>query len=214
MIFMKIIEVKQLAIPDIKVIKYQRFMDDRGYFTETFRYSDIQQNPQAFFLKDIKFTQFNESRSVKGVIKGMHFQWNPYMYKLVRVQNGHMVDFFADIRKGSPNFGKVVAYNIPARETDDFNEWIWIPVGFAHGNFYLEDTTIEYFCTGQWAPDTERGISPLAPDLDWSLCDPALKQQFDELVKSGPIMTDKDKNGMTLEQWKNSPEAENFTYSS
>lgn len=211
---MKILEVKALEIPDIKIIKYQRFIDDRGYFTETFRYADVEGNPQTNFLKGIQFTQFNESRSVKGVIKGMHFQWNPYMHKLVRVQNGHMIDFFADIRKGSPNSGKVVAYDMPAHDTDDFNEWIWIPVGFAHGNFYPEDTTIEYFCTGQWAPETEAGISPLAPDLDWSLCDPALKKQFDEMVKSGPIMTDKDKDGMTLEQWKNSPDSQNFIYPS
>lgn len=211
---MNILEVKTLVIPDIKVIRYQRFTDLRGYFTETFRYSDIRQNPETSFLKNIQFTQFNESRSVKGVLKGMHFQWNPYMHKLVRVQKGRMVDLFVDIRKGSPDFGKIAAYDMQAEEADSFNEWIWIPIGFAHGNFYLEDTTIEYLCTGKWAPKTEEGISPLAPDLNWSLCDPTLKQQFDDLVTSGPIMTDKDKNGLTLTQWKNDQRSENFIYSS
>lgn len=208
---MKILEVKSPVMPDIKIIKYQHFVDQRGYFTETYRKDTLDQNLQTAFLKNINFTQVNESFSKKGVLKGLHFQWNPYMAKLVRVTKGHMVDLFLDIRKGSPNFGKIGGYEMKVEENAKANEWIWIPIGFAHGNYYFEDTTIEYFCTGQWAPETERGISPLAPDLDWSLSEPSLKKQFDELVKSNPMMTDKDKGGMTLEQWKNSPEAENFT---
>lgn len=210
---MKILEVKSLEIPDVKVIRFQRFTDPRGYFTEVYRKSDLNNHPDTAFLKNLSFTQMNESRSVKGVIKGMHFQWDPYMAKLIRVARGEMVDLFLDIRKGSPTFGKMGAYRMPSREIDNWNEWIWIPVGFAHGNYYVEDTTIEYMCTGQWAPATERSISPLSHDIDWNLVPEDVKNEFDTLKKD-PVMTDKDKDGLTVEQWQESADSDNFIFSS
>lgn len=211
---MKILEVKTLEIPDVKVVRYQRFKDDRGYFTETYRKTDIENTPQASFLKDQQFTQHNESFAKKGVIKGLHFQWNPFMAKLVRTIRGHMVDLFLDIRRGSPTFGKIGAYEMSANQDQDYNEWIWIPVGFAHGNYYLEDTLIEYIVTGQWAPETERGVSPLAKDIDWSLCEPKLVTIFDEITSKNPLITEKDKKGYTVGEWLKNPDSNNFTYSS
>jgi len=193
---MKIIETKTLVFPEIKVIRYRRFNDDRGYFTETFRQSDFIKTIPGFSIK-----QINESRSKKGVVRGLHTQWNPYMAKLVRTISGHMVDLFLDIRKGSPTYGKIAAYDMPSTCDQNFNEWIWIPIGFAHGNFYRQDSTIEYFCTGEYSPSCEVGISPLAEDLDWSLCDKNLKQQFDALIKSKAVISEKYKQGLIVKQW-------------
>jgi len=67
--------------------------------------------------------------------------------------------------------------------------------GVAHGNFFLEDTVIEYFCTGEYSQGCEAGISPLAPDLNWDLCDINLRKKFDRIIQDGPIITDKDRNG-------------------
>ena len=163
-------------------------------------------------MKEVNFIQANESFSKKGVIRGLHFQWNPYMAKLVKTVQGHMVDLFLDVRQGSPTFGKVAAYDMPSKPDQDYDQWIWIPIGFAHGNYYLEDTTIEYFCTGEYSPDSEVGISPLAKDLDWSLCDPELKKQFDQLVEN-PVISDKDKDGLSLEDWKKNQDSKLFLYS-
>ena len=206
---MKIIEVKNLSLPDVKVIKFARFGDERGYFTETFRRSDFQK-----IIPDFTILQVNESFSaIKGVVRGLHLQWNPYMGKLVRTIKGHMVDLFLDIRKGSPTYGKIAAYDMPESSQNDFSEWIWVPVGFAHGNYFLEETMIEYFCTGEYAPANEAGILPTAKDLDWSLCDSALKKQFDEVVKNGTTLSEKDKKNLTLTDWGNDPRSDSFIYS-
>ena len=81
---MKLLGVKALAIEDIKVIQFARFCDHRGYFTEHYRKSDFCNHPDMEFLKGVDFLQCNESYSQKGTIRGLHFQWNPYMGKLVR----------------------------------------------------------------------------------------------------------------------------------
>jgi len=208
---MKILEVKTLAIPEIKIIKYARFNDERGYFTETFKRSDFDTNPDLSFLKDLAFVQTNESHSVKNVIRGLHFQWNPYMGKLVRPIRGHLIDLALDIRKNSPFYGKIIAYDLLAKPEMNCNEWIWLPPGFAHGVFFLEETTIEYSCTGEYSPTCEVGISPLAPDIDWSLCDPNLKNIFDE-VKKNAILSPKDAAGLTLAQWTTDDRSSNFKY--
>ena len=190
---MKLIEVKTLGIKAIKVIRFARFCDDRGYFTEHFRKSDFANHPEMDFMKGVEFMQCNESYSQKGTVRGLHFQWNPYMGKLVRTLSGRMVDMVLDIRKGSPTFGKIICYDMPADHKADQSEWIWVPPGFAHGNFFTEDTMIEYFCSGEYSPGCEAGISPLAEDIDWSLCDAGLKNLFDDIAPSTSLITDKDK---------------------
>lgn len=209
---MKILAVKTLTFPEVKVIKFARYGDQRGYFTEIFRRSDFNSHPELSFFKELEFLQSNESYSKKETIRGLHFQWNPYMGKLVRTIHGHMVDLFLDLRKGSPTFGKISAYDMPSTPDKDYAEWIWVPVGFAHGNFYLEDTTIEYFCTGEYNPECEVGISPLAPDIDWSLCDQLLKEQFAEIAGSTELMSKRDRNGLSVSEWENDPRSRNFIY--
>jgi dTDP-4-dehydrorhamnose 3,5-epimerase len=209
---MKIIEVKTLSIEAVKIIRFARFCDHRGYFTEQYRKSDFEENAAMAFMQRVEFVQANESYSKKGTVRGLHFQWNPYMGKLVRTLSGRMVDMVLDIRKGSPTFGKIICYDMPATYDKDYSEWIWVPLGFAHGNFFVEDTMIEYFCSGQYSPGCEAGISPLAPDIDWSLCDLPLKRMFDRIVPSTNLITDKDRNGFSVSGWKADKRSENFIY--
>lgn len=208
---MKILEVKTLALPEVKVIRFARFKDQRGYFTETYRRSDFKKNVQTDFLKGVEFTQGNESYSKKGVIRGLHFQWNPNMGKLIRTLWGRMIDLVLDIRKGSPNFGRIIAYDMPSNPERDFDEWIWVPVGFAHGNCFLEETSIEYFCTGQYNPKGEAGISPLSSDIDWFLADKKLTEVFQK-IKERALMSEKDKKGLTVKEWLNDPRSKHFIY--
>jgi dTDP-4-dehydrorhamnose 3,5-epimerase len=206
---MQILDLKSLDIPDIKVIRFKRFCDHRGYFTEPTRQSDLQ---TIACLRDVSFVQTNESFSKAGVVRGLHFQWNPFMGKLVRTVQGRMVDLFLDIRKGSPSFGQAMAYAMPSSTDMDYAEWIWVPPGFAHGNYFTEDSTIEYFCTGEYSPRCEAGISPIASDIDWSLCDEDLKAEFDALLAAGAILSDKDRDGMTFSEWQEDPRSNEFIF--
>ncbi|HEV58729.1 MAG TPA: dTDP-4-keto-6-deoxy-D-glucose epimerase [Phycisphaerales bacterium] len=209
---MKVLGVRTLAIEAVHVIRFARFRDHRGYFTEHYRKSDFDEHPELRCLRDTPFVQANESFSRAGTIRGLHFQWNPYMGKLVRTVQGRMIDLVLDIRKGSPTFGKIIAHDMPARPEDDAVEWIWVPPGFAHGNFFTEDTTIEYFCSGQYSPGCEAGISPLAEDIDWSLCDPALRRLFDEVTSGEIRMSDKDRKNGSLGEWAADPRSDQFVY--
>lgn len=207
---MKLLKVERLQLDAVRVVRFGRFCDHRGYFTEHYRRSDFSSNPEMDFMKDVAFVQCNESYSKEGTIRGLHFQWNPYMGKLVRTLAGRMVDMVLDIRKGSPTFGKIILYDMPTDNKADYTEWIWVPPGFAHGNFFAEDTMIEYFCSGEYSPGCEAGISPLAKDIDWSLCDPKLKDLFDSIAPSTNLITEKDKNGFSINAWKTSELSDNF----
>ncbi len=207
---MKIDSVKSLAIPDIKVIKFARFCDNRGYFTEHYRKSDFKNHGEMNFLNQTEFCQTNESYSKAGVIRGLHFQWNPYMGKLVRTISGRMVDLVLDIRIGSNTLGKIIAYDMPSDSEEKSDTWIWVPPGFAHGNYFTEETVIEYFCTGEYSQGCEAGISPLAQDIDWSLCDISLKNEFDDIAGSTELMTEKDREGFNIKTWLEDERSSNF----
>ncbi len=209
---LKIADIKELMIPEIKVIRYKRFMDHRGYFTEQFRKSDLIDNEEIGFLLRENFVQANESFSYKNTFRGLHFQWNPYMGKLIRPLHGHLIDFALDIRKGSSNFGKIIAYDLPHNQIDDYAEWIWVPPGFAHGILLIEDSLIEYFCTGEYSLNCEACISPLSKDIDWSICARDLKDRFDSIVPKTEFITEKDKNGLTLADWLVNKNSDNFIY--
>ena len=214
---MKVETVEPLAIPDLKVIRFGRFKDDRGYFTETYRLGDLVQHPETAFLRDVRFLQINESYSRAGVIRGLHFQWNPHMGKLVRAVRGRVVDLALDIRLRSPTLGRIVARDISDEPGADYGEWIWVPPGFAHGFFCTTDCVLEYLCDGEYSPGNEAGISPLAPDLDWSLCDRELKRAFDEAAAGEAaageaILSVKDRNALSLNEWLADVRSANFQY--
>ena len=205
---MKIVSITEAQIPGVKLINFERFTDKRGFFTETFRVSDFINNELKCFPNGIM--QANESYSRRNVLRGLHFQWNPNMGKLVRTISGHMVDLVLDLRQGSPTQGKIMAFNMPANSTDGTTSWIWVPEGCAHGNFFLEDSYIEYFCSGSYNGECEAGVSPFAVDIDWSICDPKLKNLFADL-KDSFIATSKDINGLSVKQWLDREDAKNFT---
>jgi dTDP-4-dehydrorhamnose 3,5-epimerase len=205
---MKIVSITEAQIPGVKLINFERFTDKRGFFTETYRVSDFINNELKCFPNGIM--QANESYSRRNVLRGLHFQWNPNMGKLVRTITGHMVDLVLDLRQGSPTQGKIMAFNMPANSTDGSSSWIWVPEGCAHGNFFLEDSYIEYFCSGSYNGECEAGVSPFAEDIDWSICDNKLKNLFADL-KDSFIATSKDINGLSVKQWLDREDSKNFT---
>lgn len=210
---MKIIDVKNLELDGCKVIKYQRFADDRGFFAETYRKNDFDIHPETTDLKNMNFTQMNESYSKAGTIRGMHFQWNPFMSKLIRCVSGRMIDLLLDIRVGSPTYGKIIGFDSTNSPEHNTGEWVYAPVGIAHGVFLPKDTLIEYYCTGFWNPECETGISPLANDIDWSICDSEIMELIHKTINTGKlIIKDKDRDGHTLESWSKIADSELFKY--
>ncbi len=206
---MKILNIKSTVFPEIKVIKFARFMDERGFFTEIYRKSDFE---KIDFLKNQEFVQCNISSSKKGAIRGLHLQWNPYLDKLIRVVDGIMVDLFLDVRLNSPTFGKIGIYELSNYKSSEFDEWIWIPAGFAHGSVFKKETIIEYFCTSEYSSENEASIYPMASDIDWSLVDPSVKKTLEEFGKNNKLMSEKDQKGYTLAQWQKKEESKKFIY--
>lgn len=144
-------EIINTAIADVKVLKPKVFQDARGYFIETYS----EKNFKACGI-DCHFVQDNESMSMRGVLRGLHYQIAPHAQaKLIRVVRGAVLDVAVDIRKDSPTFGKVVSV-----ELSEYNkQQIFIPHGFAHGFLVLEDNTIfSYKCDALYNPQSERGI--------------------------------------------------------
>ena len=152
-------EVKALAIPDVKLIAPRRIGDDRGFFSETYSKKDL----MAAGIAD-EFVQDNHSLSRSpGVIRGLHFQTNPHAQgKLVRVLRGAIIDVAVDIRRGSPTFGQHVAVELSA------DNWLqlWVPIGFAHGFCTLTpDTEVIYKVTSYYHPASDRGLAFDDPQL-------------------------------------------------
>lgn len=157
-------EIIETHIPDLLIIKPQIFEDERGYFFESYN----QSNFQAHNL-DIDFIQDNESKSVKGVLRGLHYQLGPYAQtKLVRVIEGTVFDVAVDLREGSPTFGEWHGIELSAENKIQF----LIPKGFAHGFSVLSNTaTFIYKCDNLYAPKAERGINFNDPflNIDWKI---------------------------------------------
>jgi dTDP-4-dehydrorhamnose 3,5-epimerase len=193
---MKIIEVKPTIFPEVKIIRYQRFADERGYFTETFRQ---QQWLQA--VDNFKIEQINESHSKPNVFRGLHLQYQPAMGKIVRVVEDEVYDFFLDLRPHSKNFGKLGVYHLVEDKTQAIGEWIYLPFGFAHGVYFPSGGTIEYLCNASWNPNGELSVSIFDQTIDWSLIDPKIKKIFFE-EKEQLIISEKDKQGVSLEKAK------------
>ena len=153
------------AIPDVVIIEPAVHGDARGYFVETFRADKL----EAFLGYKIAFCQDNESKSSKGVLRGLHYQLAPAAQtKLVRVIQGSVLDVAVDIRRGSPTFGQHVAVELSSQN----KRQILVPRGFAHGFVVLEDDTIfAYKVDNYYSPENDRGIAFDDPaiGIDWSL---------------------------------------------
>lgn len=154
----------QTAIPGLLIIEPKVYGDDRGFFYESY-------NRRKFAEltgRDVDFVQDNHSRSVKGVLRGLHYQIQHPQAKLVRVVQGAVLDVAVDIRKNSPAFGQHVAVELSAENKRMF----WIPEGFAHGFVVLSDTAeFLYKTTDYWYPEYERSLRWDDPELaiDWQL---------------------------------------------
>jgi len=152
-------------ISDVVIIEPKVHGDNRGYFVETFRADKLEE----FLGYKINFCQDNESKSSKGVLRGLHYQLHPAAQtKLVRVIQGKVLDVAVDIRKGSPTFGKYVAVEL----TSENKKQLLVPRGFAHGFVVLEDDTIfAYKVDNYYSPQNDRGIAfdDEALGIDWIL---------------------------------------------
>jgi len=152
-------------IPEVIIIEPKLFGDDRGYFVETFRKDKLEE----FIGYKINFCQDNESKSKKGVLRGLHYQLPPFAQtKLVRVIKGKVLDVAVDIRKNSPTFGKYVAVELSEKN----KRQLLVPRGFAHGFLTLEDDTIfAYKVDSYYSPECDRGIAydDKTIGIDWIL---------------------------------------------
>ena len=157
-------QVEGKTIEGLFVIEPTVFKDERGYFMETYNQNDFKEAGL-----DMVFVQDNQSMSVKGVLRGLHFQKGRYSQsKLVRVVRGRVLDVAVDIRRGSPTFGRHVAVEL----TEDNKRQFFIPRGFAHGFAVLSDeATFQYKCDNPYSPESEGAIAWNDPSLgiDWRL---------------------------------------------
>ncbi len=176
--------VFRTEIEDVLIIEPQVFGDERGYFFESF-------NAERFLAQtgiEITFVQDNESLSKRGVLRGLHFQREPYAQaKLVRVVRGKVLDVAVDIRPASPTFGRYVATELSGEN----HRQMFIPKGFAHGYVVLEDNTIfQYKCDEFYHPESEDGIAWNDPKIgiDWGI------------PESEIILSEKDKNRPLLSE--------------
>lgn len=176
---------ERLEIPDIILVEARSARDERGYFMETYKQS-------AFVANGIPevFCQDNHSHSMRGVLRGMHYQKHPRAQgKLMMVVRGEIFDVAVDIRRGSPTFGKWIGRVL----SSDNWHMLYIPVGFAHGFCVLSDVAdVVYKVTDEYAPDCERGIvwNDLALGIQWPITQPIVSARDAAL----PLLQDADSN--------------------
>ncbi len=157
-------EVIPQSIPGVLLIKPTVFADARGYFKESYNLNDFEE-----FLPGVKFVQDNESKSTRGVLRGLHFQKAPLAQaKLLRVVTGSIWDVAVDIRPGSSTYGQHAAVELTAEN----HFQLFIPKGFAHGFIVTSETAIvQYKTDNYYSPESDAGIHPHDPELNipWPL---------------------------------------------
>lgn len=184
---------RKLAISDVLLLEHEVFEDARGFFMEVYK-------RDAF--RDLglpeQFSQLNHSRSARHVIRGLHFQFDRPMAKLMRVTEGEAFLVAVDIRHESPRLGDWVGEVVSAEN----KRQLWAPAGFARGFCVLSDfAQIEYLCTAVYNPAGETGIRWNDPDvgIEWP-------------VKE-PVLSEKDANAQSLHEWLGRPESRTFSTS-
>jgi len=184
--------VESTALPEVRIVRHDRFEDDRGWFTEVLRADTF-----AGLGLPQRFVQVNLSRSVRGVVRGLHFQWDPPMGKLMRVAVGRAFLVAVDIRPGSPTLGRAVTLEASSDEP----VLVWAPATFARGFAALSEVAeVEYHCTGTYNPAAESGIrwDDPAIGIDWPV--------------ASPHLSPKDAAAGTLADWLARPESAVFRY--
>lgn len=173
-------KVTPLAIPDVILLEPKVFGDDRGFFFESFNQAKF----EAAIGRQIAFVQDNHSRSVKNVLRGLHYQIQQPQGKLVRVVQGEVFDVMVDIRKSSPTFGQWVGEILSAEN----KRQLWVPEGFAHGFVVLSETAeFLYKTTDYYAPAYERCIAwnDAMLNIDWP-------------IDGAPSLSGKDAQGLSF----------------
>ena len=176
--------VTSTPLSDVLILAPKVFSDTRGFFFESFNERDF----QAATNLNVKFVQDNHSQSVRGVLRGLHYQVQQPQGKLVRVARGEVFDVSVNLKQGHPEFGQCVGVHLSA----DNKRQLWIPPGFAHGFLVLSEVAdFLYKTTDYYSPAAERCLL-------WN--DPALKIEWplDSLKGIAPILTDKDRDGLNL----------------
>lgn len=167
-------EYSRTEIPDVILCKPTVHDDERGYFFESFRKESL----EAFINEEIQFCQDNEAKSSYGVLRGLHYQLDPFAQsKLVRVIKGKILDVVVDIREGSKTFGKHVSVEL----NDESKEQLFIPKGFAHGYVVLsQESIVSYKVDNYYHKESERGIlyNDATLQIDWGV-------PMEELIISG-----------------------------
>lgn len=168
------------AIPDVLLLEPAVHGDERGYFMETFRRSHFQDHGI-----DLDFVQDNQSRSVQGTLRGLHYQLDYPQGKLARALSGELFDVAVDIRKSSPTFGQWVGVILSGEN----KKQLWIPPGFAHGFYVMsESAELSYKCSEYYHPEDDHSILWNDPDIgiDWPL------------INAEPLLSAKDRQASTL----------------
>lgn len=177
---MNIVDTK---IADVKIIEPKIFGDDRGFFMETW-------NQQKFdeLVCPRRFVQDNHSKSLRGILRGLHYQTENAQGKLVRVVEGEVYDVAVDMRQSSPTFGQWVGVILSAEN----KRQLWVPEGFAHG-FYVTSSSAEfvYKCTNYYTPSAEHSLL-------WS--DKSLGIEWPIIEGTEPLLSLKDKEGLPFEK--------------
>ena len=184
--------IESRHLGDAVVLVPDAFEDERGYFMETFRADQF----RALGLP-AEFPQDNQSRSRRGVVRGLHFQWDPPMGKLMRVTLGRAFLVAVYIRRGSPTLGKWFGIEASAEN----RKQLWAPPGFARGFCVLSDCAdVQYKCTGTYNPTSESAIR-------WNDSDLGIEWPVSE-----PMLSSKDRDAQTLAEWLKSAESGHFKY--
>src|ERR1700741_712725 len=186
------IKIESRHLQDVVVLVPDIFQDSRGFFMETFREDQFKEHGLPSH-----YVQDNHSKSERGVVRGLHFQWDPPMGKLMRVTQGSAFLVAVDIRKGSPTLGRWVGVEASAEN----RRQVWAPAGFARGFCVLSDSAeIQYKCTGLYSNKAESGIRWNDPKIgiEWPLRD--------------VVLSEKDRNAQSLDEWLFRPESAHFTY--
>jgi dTDP-4-dehydrorhamnose 3,5-epimerase len=187
--------VHRTPIPEVLIVEHEPFLDARGFLMEAFRAEAFAKH--AGLGLPTTFVQLNHSRSVRGVTRGLHFQWDPPMGKYMRVARGEAFLVAVDIRPGSPTLGE----HVSVVANDENHLALWAPACFARGLATLSDVVdVEYLMTGQYNGAAEAGIAWNDPTLgiEWPL--------------DQPTVSARDSDAPTLAQWLDQPEAQHFRY--
>jgi dTDP-4-dehydrorhamnose 3,5-epimerase len=186
------IRIENTAIDAVKIIVPEVFRDERGYFSEAYRLDQFEELGLPG-----RFVQLNQSGSVKNVLRGLHFQWEPPMGKLMMVSKGEAFLVAVDIRKNSPTLGKYVS--LIANEKN--RKQLYAPASFARGFCVLSDyAEIQYLTTGVYNKEAESGIAYNDSEIgiEWPV--------------KNPVLSGKDQEAQSLQDWLFKPESNNFHF--